>query len=455
MAEMTDERIFRSDEVLYEIKNQKFKTKSWLKNLFILFISLLIFFRLGLLESRVNDVLVIIFVLLVHEIGHFTGMRLFGYRNIQMFLIPFFGAAVSGESQNVATYKKAIVSLLGPLPGLFIGVIFLTVYVKTKTPIYLQLTILFLIINGFNLLPFLPLDGGQFLYEVLLSRNRYIELCFRVLASLSLITVAYFLETWLLGLIALFNLASVRFPFKLASIASEVKHSVNLKRKAPKNFGSEKFPPEIAEQIINKVCKYFSARLNLKTVANYTSEIWNRVIIRPPGVIATIGLLSVYLLSFCLPFGSLVGVAVVSQFEHNPFTRRRIIEYQKPNGEAHLKQQIYGFGKLRSEIDVDPKRLVYHGRGVSYRQDGTISREGTWHEGKWHGEWKEYDRQENLIRVTIFDRGKFILRKEWSSGRWVEKSWEELPLWLKKAIINHNESPPLGPKGAKKNSGDN
>ena len=38
-------------------------------------------------------------------------MRAFKYRNVQMFFIPFFGAAVTGRNFSVAGYKKAIVSL--------------------------------------------------------------------------------------------------------------------------------------------------------------------------------------------------------------------------------------------------------------------------------------------------------------------------------------------------------
>lgn len=41
-------------------------------------------------------VLPVIGVLLFHELGHYVAMRLFGYRDVRMFFVPFFGAAVSG-----------------------------------------------------------------------------------------------------------------------------------------------------------------------------------------------------------------------------------------------------------------------------------------------------------------------------------------------------------------------
>jgi len=50
-------------------------------------------------------------------------MKLFGYRDVQMFFIPMLGAAVSGVESNPSSVRKAIVSLLGPLPGIIIGII--------------------------------------------------------------------------------------------------------------------------------------------------------------------------------------------------------------------------------------------------------------------------------------------------------------------------------------------
>lgn len=444
------------EEVLAEIERQQSGGKSWLKNLFILLISLFIFFKFGLLKSGVSDLLIIILVLLVHEMGHFIGMRLFGYRNVQMFFIPFLGAAVSGESQNVATYKKAIVTLLGPVPGLLLGIIFGVVYVKTRTPLYLQLMIMFFIINSFNLLPFFPLDGGRFLYEVLFSRNRYIELCFKLLASLALIAVGLLLGAWLLALLGLFSLISVGPPFKIAGIAKDLKpgflmpETANTQTILYETTETERITPEIAKEIIEKVRQRISTRLNLKTVAAYTKEVWERMHLRPPRVFATIGLLGAYLLCFCIPFMVLIAAAVISLAEENPFTERKIVEYQKPNGEMGRKEQFYLFGKLTTEVDVAADRLVYHGRSVSYHEDGTIRQEGTWHNGKWDGEWKDYDQNGNLTCTTIFDKGKFVKRKELKDGHWIEKVLEDLPWVFRKVCLDHADDPPHGPKQRQK-----
>jgi len=213
------------EEIFAEIDKQQSRQKSWVKNMLILAVSLLIFFQLGLFAGGLRGVVMLILVLLIHETGHLIGMRLFGYRNVQMFFIPFFGAAVSGKGRDVATYKKAIISLLGPLPGIIIGCVLMFMFAMTGRDDYLNLAGIFLFINVFNLLPFFPLDGGRFLYLVIFCRNRYMELFFRIFAALSLVAVGYALGAWLLALLGLFGLWGVRLPFRLAKISKEIRES--------------------------------------------------------------------------------------------------------------------------------------------------------------------------------------------------------------------------------------
>lgn len=71
--------------------------------------------------SPVN-LLLILLVLLIHESGHWLGMKIFKYKDIQMFFIPEFGAAVSGTESTPCAKQKAIVSLMGPVLGIIIGI---------------------------------------------------------------------------------------------------------------------------------------------------------------------------------------------------------------------------------------------------------------------------------------------------------------------------------------------
>jgi len=433
------------EEILFEIENQKTQQKSWLTNVLILVFSLLIFFQLGLFEFGLNGVFMIIVVLFIHETGHLLGMRMFGYRNVQMFFIPFFGAAVSGESRNVAAYKEAIVSLLGPLPGIIIGCTLMIMFAATGQEDYIKSANMFLFINIFNLLPFYPLDGGRFLYIVLFSRSRYLELCFRIFAALALILVGYALSAWLLALLGLINLWGVRIPFKLTKAAKEVCQSQMI-RDSPvgidnAGLGSEIPPLSIAKIIIDKTYEYFPPPLNISIIARYTKQIWERITFRPGGIFSTVALLIIYLLAFCIPLAALIGSVIVSSMERTGFLDTKLVEYQRPDGSKGLKEQVYFHGKLDLETEVDPQTYLYHGREIGYFDANTISWEGVWSHGRHNGEWKAYNKQEELIQVTVYDKGNFVSRKVKVDNQWVEKKLEDLPFILKWRLRREQKKP--------------
>ena len=88
----------------------------------VLIVSLALFIFVRQQQSASSQGLVVLLgVLLLHESGHYLGMRLFGYRDVRMFFIPFFGAAVSGKRGAVAPWKEGVVLLLGPLPGIAVA----------------------------------------------------------------------------------------------------------------------------------------------------------------------------------------------------------------------------------------------------------------------------------------------------------------------------------------------
>jgi Zn-dependent protease len=449
--------LFTTADVLQEIEKQQSHRKNWAKNLFILLISLFIFIKLGLLKSRSTDIAIIVVVLLVHEAGHFIGMRLFGYKNVQMFFIPFFGAAVSGRSQNVSSWKKALVCLMGPVPGIFLGIILGVVYVITRITICQQLAMMFIIINVFNLLPFFPLDGGRFLQEVLLSRNRYIELIFRLLASLSLIAVGLVIQGWILAVFGLVGLVTVGIPFKMAGIAKELRCLPFMPEPAYAEVHSEEksepqnIPLKTAEEIVKRVRERFSSRTNLKSAANFTIQIWERMNIHPPGILVTVGSLGLYFLCCLLSFVSVAATSALYYHGTGLQYETKIVEYQGANGQTCAKEQVYIVGKLFKESELTSDRLLYNGKAFSYYPDGTLSLEGAWYQGRWDDEWKHYDPNGQLTRVDVFDKGSFIEAWQSENGRWLKKNLDELPPSLQDMIQTHVNGLPVGPNTPKIN----
>jgi len=80
---------------------------SWVKNLFILGLSLIIFFNLGLLNNGLSDMLILVLVLIIMrpDILWNEIVRLPGYQNV---LHSLFRGGGVGESVNVSMAKKRL-----------------------------------------------------------------------------------------------------------------------------------------------------------------------------------------------------------------------------------------------------------------------------------------------------------------------------------------------------------
>ncbi len=81
------------------------------------------------------------------------------------------------------------------------------------------------------------------------------------------------------------------------------------------------------------------------------------------------------------------------------------------------------FGKKISECSTDAFGL-YHGQATSWSLFGnTIRNEGSYKNGYWHGQWKDYDRNGNLTMVRKWNMGKLnkVFLPEGSSLKEVPK----------------------------------
>jgi hypothetical protein len=368
-------------------------------------------------------------------------MRIFGYRNVQMFFIPFLGAAVSGQSRNVASYKKAIVALMGPVPGLFLGLIILSVYAKVQSNFLVILSTFFIAINLFNMLPFFPLDGGRFVHEILFSRNRYVELIFKAFASLTLIILGVVMHFWFLAIIGFFSIFAIPVSFKVAGISKKLKKS-GLVVPDPEDGESQASRNHIYMEVIDRIKEGSLGKQKPKMIAVYTRDVTERLHCHPPKAFPTVGLLGVYLFSCFMPFVFLFATA-----RSGCFITKNIVENQNAEGHTICSEQEYLFGKLCSQTELSDDGSLYHGKSAKYNiSNGNITSEGNWLNGRKHGEYRSYDQQGNLIKVTVFDNGKFVSRKQLKDGKWIEQNWEDLPPKLQQRYDINNKKLPKGPK---------
>lgn len=413
-----------------ELIEKKQKTKANLfKSLGILLISLIVFFQLGLTHWGAEAVLLILLVVSIHEAGHFLAMKLFGYRNIRMFFIPLLGAAVSGTEQNVASWKKALVVLAGPLPGILISIPLFFVYLFIPNETLMMTGMMFLFINVLNLLPVFPLDGGRFLNEVLFCRNRHVELAMYVLAAMAFLIAGFAMESWFFKILGFVNLMGITYKYKLGTMTQQLRQKLRLGGPATeamlRQSGEEQIPPPILKQIVGWIYENLPGPLKPQAVANTTLEIWKRVRVSPPGAGATVLLLGLFFSGYAAALVS-VGVFAVSYVQGY---RSRIVSYTDEEGIVRYKEQTYLMGQLDSETHLSDDQQFYHGPHQGFYSDGTLWETGQWEMGVRAGEWQWFDPNGLLSETTLYEAGLPTLERSLEEGTWVETRWEDYDPW--------------------------
>lgn len=276
-------------DIMNEIRRRENPSSSIIFNLALLAVTLFLFYQAQVLSMSVSGVAMLLAVLVIHEAGHFAAMKLFGYRDVKMFFIPFLGAAVSGKEKSPAAWKRAVVSLMGPLPGLLLGLVALGVYNATGNPFFRGYGYLSLALNGFNLLPVYPLDGGKFFETVLFSRNAYLEIAFKVTGVILLILSGLLLKSTALALFGVLLSLSIRQTFSVAAISAQ------LKKENVASEGGSEVPEDFAETVL----PYIEKREKNGTVsparaADMIMTLWARMRMRQPGVLASVGWIALY-----------------------------------------------------------------------------------------------------------------------------------------------------------------
>jgi Zn-dependent protease len=135
----------------------------------------------------------ILAVLIVHEAGHAIAMRLSGYRDVHVFFVPLLGALTIGRPAAASVRDRLGILLAGPVPGLCLAVLLLLIDARGTDDAGYELRIpafALLILNGLNLLPFTPLDGGRIL-ETLSRPESPWRLAIHTVSAVALIAAAF------------------------------------------------------------------------------------------------------------------------------------------------------------------------------------------------------------------------------------------------------------------------
>lgn len=113
---------------------------------------------------------VLLTLLIVHEGGHALAMRLVGLPVQGVYFIPFMGGVAVAAAHHRTEAERGFVALMGPGFSILTTAAFVAGAWATGDPVFEMLAIASALLNGLNLAPVLPLDGGQ-VVDAVMSRS--------------------------------------------------------------------------------------------------------------------------------------------------------------------------------------------------------------------------------------------------------------------------------------------
>jgi Zn-dependent protease len=102
-----------------------------------------------------------VILLFIHEMGHVIQLRREGIRASAPTFVPFLGAVIAARSLGDDAYAEAKVGLAGPVLGTLGAAGCLAIAEITGSGLFMALAYIGFLVNLFNLIPVVPLDGGR------------------------------------------------------------------------------------------------------------------------------------------------------------------------------------------------------------------------------------------------------------------------------------------------------
>ena len=119
-----------------------------------------------------RDAILLAVIIILHELGHALAMLIVGIPVKGIYLVPFFGGAAIAAAPYRNEGQIGFVALMGPAFSLVPTLAFAVLAWSTGSAIFTKAVELSAIINLLNLVPIMPLDGGQVMKAALVSMNR-------------------------------------------------------------------------------------------------------------------------------------------------------------------------------------------------------------------------------------------------------------------------------------------
>lgn len=156
----------------------------------------------------------LVLCLVFHEYGHIKAMKYFGLKTKGIYLIPFVGGLALSDDKINTRWQDIVISIMGPFFGLILSIAALIGYWLTDIEILAGIAVFNALLNLFNLLPILPLDGGHVLKSIAFSINSKLGLVACILGAVLGIYISYHFGLALLGFLLAIGSIEIFFEYK-------------------------------------------------------------------------------------------------------------------------------------------------------------------------------------------------------------------------------------------------
>jgi len=156
----------------------------------------------------------LVLCLVFHEYGHIKAMKYFGLKTKGIYLIPFVGGLALSDDKINTRWQDIVISIMGPFFGLILSIACLVGYWITDIEILAGLAVFNALLNLFNMLPVLPLDGGHVLKSIAFSINSRVGLVACVLGAALGVYISYHFGLALLGFLLAIGSIEIFFEYK-------------------------------------------------------------------------------------------------------------------------------------------------------------------------------------------------------------------------------------------------
>ena len=152
--------------------------------------------------------------LVFHEYGHIKAMKYFGLKTKGIYLIPFVGGLALSDDKINTRWQDIVISIMGPFFGLILSIVCLVGYWLTDIEVLAGLAVFNALLNLFNMLPVLPLDGGHVLKSIAFSINSRVGIVACALGAVLGVYISYHFGLALLGFLLAIGSVEIFFEYK-------------------------------------------------------------------------------------------------------------------------------------------------------------------------------------------------------------------------------------------------